>query len=251
MFSIAFRQQVSSCVLEWAKSDERIVAGAVVGSLAHGPGDRWSDLDLTFAVAEEVKIGDVLEDWTERLVVEFDAIRLFDLPTGSSIYRVLLLPGCLQFDLSFSPASDFGAIGPKFKLLFGNAAQKPNVPPPALRDLFGYAAHHVLRARLCIERDRPCQAEYWLSAARDYGLSLACVRRGLSAHHGRGFDDLPSDLRGLLYEALVKSLDRQALLTALGQTIELLLQESAEIQAVSPRIRSELRGLAVDPILSI
>jgi hypothetical protein len=248
VFSIAFREQVSSCVLEWAKSDRRIMAGAVVGSLAHGPGDRWSDLDLTFAVAEEVKIGDVLLDWTERLVAEFDAIRLFDLPSGSSIYRVLLLPGWLQFDLSFSPASDFGAIGPKFKLLFGNAVEKPAIPPPAVPDLLGYAVHHVLRARLCIERNRPCQAEYWLSAARDYGLSLACISRGLSAHYGRGFDDLPADLRDLLKEALVKSLDRRPLLTALAQTIELLLQESAEIQGVSPRLRSDLRSLAVDAI---
>jgi hypothetical protein len=248
VFSIAFREQVSSCVLDWAKSDKRIVAGAVVGSLAFGPGDRWSDLDLTFAVANQVKIGDVLEDWTQRLVEEFEAIRLFDLPAGSSIYRVLLLPGCLQFDLSFSPASDFGAIGPKFKLLFGNTVEKPPIPPPAASDLFGYAAHHVLRARLCIERDRPCQAEYWLSAARDYALSLACARRGLSAHYGRGFDELPPGLRSLLNEALVKSLDRQALLTALDRTIELLLQESAEIQGFSPRISAELRSLASEDL---
>ncbi len=248
MFSVAYRQQVSRRVLEWVESDRRVVAGATVGSLAHGPGDRWSDLDLTFAIADDAAIAQVLEDWTGKLMAEFGAVRLFDLPSGSSIYRVFLLPGCLQFDLSFTPASDFGAIGPKFKLLFGTAVEKPHIAPPAARDLFGYAVHHALRARLCIERDRYCQAEYWISAARDYGLSLACVRRGLPAHHGRGLDDLPSELRDLLNEALVTSLEQPALLRALSHTIELLLQESADIQDMPATIRSELRHLSAASI---
>jgi hypothetical protein len=248
MFSVAYRQQVSRCVLEWAESDQRVVAGATVGSLAHGPGDRWSDLDLTFAIGDDAAIAQVLEDWSGKLMAEFGAVRLFDLPSGSSIYRVFLLPGCLQFDLSFTPASDFGAIGPKFKLLFGTAVEKPHAAPPAARDLFGYAVHHALRARLCIERDRSCQAEYWISAARDYGLSLACVRRGLPAHHGRGFDDLPSELRDLLNEALVTSLEHLALLRALSRTIDLLLQESADIQDMPATIRSELRHLSAASI---
>jgi hypothetical protein len=248
MFSIAYRQQVSGRVLEWAESDNRVVAAATIGSLAHGPGDRWSDLDLTFAVSDNVKVAQVLEDWTGRLVTEFDAIRLFDLPSGNSIYRVFLLPGCLQFDLSFTPAFDFGAVGPNFKLLFGDAVEKTHIAPPAARDLFGYAVHHSLRARLCIERNRRCQAEYWISAARDYALSLACVRRKLPAHHGRGFDDLPFDLQALLNEALVTSLGRPALLRALGRTVELLLKESAEMEELPARIRSELRNLAAPSI---
>jgi hypothetical protein len=248
MFSVAYRQQVSRCVLEWAEFDQRVVAGAIVGSLAHGPGDRWSDLDLTFAIGDDAAITEILEDWTGRLMAEFGAVRLFDLPSGSSIYRVFLLPGCLQFDLSFTPAPDFGAIGPGFKLLFGTAVEKPHIAPPAARDLFGYAVHHALRARLCIERGRSCQAEYWISAARDYGTSLACVRRGLPAHHGRGFDDLPSELRDLLNEALVTSLEQPALLRALSRTIELLLQESADMQDMPATIRSELRHLSAASI---
>jgi hypothetical protein len=244
MFSVAYRQQVSSRVLEWAEADERIVAGAVVGSLALGPGDRWSDLDLTFAVAGHAKVAEVLDDWSEKLVAEFEALHLFDLPSGSSIYRVFLLPGCLQFDLSFTPAADFGAIGPGFKLLFGNAAVKPHIAQPAVRDLFGYAMHHALRARFCVERGRLCQAEYWISAARDYALSIACVRRGLPAYHGRGFDDLPSDLRLLLNEALVVSLEHQELLRALRHTIDLLLQEGANDGKISPGINSALHDLA-------
>ena len=98
------------------------------------------------------------------------------------------------------------------------------------------------------ERNRYGQAEYWLSAARDYGLSLACVRRGLPAYHGRGFDDLPAELRDLLNEALVTALDQPALLRALSRTIELLTQESADIQDMPARIRSELRHLSAASI---
>src|SRR5438128_2421843 len=147
MFSICYRDRVRDRVLQLAASDARVVAGAVVGSLALGEGDRWSDLDLTFAVADGISIFEVLEDWTRTLCEEFDAAQLFDLPSGASIYRVFLLPGCLQFDLSFTPASEFGATSARFKLLFGSAVSKPYMQPPSARELFGYAVHHALRAR--------------------------------------------------------------------------------------------------------
>src|SRR5688572_4445167 len=128
MYSIQERNLVRDRVLQLASSDPRVVAGAVVGSLALGEGDRWSDLDLTFAVADDISMFDVLEDWTRTIVTEFDAIHLFDLPSGTTIYRVFLLPGCLQFDLSCTPAADFGALGPKFRLLFGETVARPFAP---------------------------------------------------------------------------------------------------------------------------
>lgn len=148
MFTIKDRDGIRDYVLQLAASDSRVIAGAVVGSLALNEGDRWSDLDLTFAVAEDLSMYDVLEDWTRNLVEEFSAAHLFDLPSGASIYRVFLLPGCLQFDLSFTPASKFGATGPKFKLIFGNSVEKPYTSQPSAKELFGYAVHHVLRALL-------------------------------------------------------------------------------------------------------
>ena len=243
MFSVVDRERVRDHVLQRAASDARVVAGAVVGSLAHDDGDRWSDLDLTFAVADNLPILDVLEDWTRHLVEEFDAAHLFDLPSGPSIYRVFLLPGCLQFDLSFTPASQFGAIGPKFRLLFGNAIEKSYTQPPPAQELFGYAVHHALRARFCIERGRYWHAEYWISGTRDYALSLACRRRGLSAVHGRGFDDLPADVRDRFKEALVTSLELDELLRALGCAIEGLLREGVEVQELAAKVEPELRKL--------
>lgn len=243
MFSISDRDRVRDHVLQLAASDPRVVAGAVVGSLAHHAGDRWSDLDLTFAVADTFSLQDVLTDWSRAIVAEFDAAHLFDLPSGPSIYRVFLLPGCLQFDLSFTPASAFGANGPKFKLLFGTAVEKPYIQAPPTHELFGYAVHHALRARFCIERGRYWQAEYWISGVRDYALSLACGRRGLPAVQGRGFDDLPADVRDSFKSTLVTALERDALMTALSRTIEGLLREADEVRALAAQVEPQLRLL--------
>jgi RimJ/RimL family protein N-acetyltransferase len=243
IFSVSERERVRDRVLELAASDGRIVAGAVVGSLAQGQGDRWSDLDLTFAVAEAIPLINVLEDWTRRLADEFNAAHLLDLESGASIYRVFLLPGCLQLDLSFTPVSQFGAKGPNFKLLFGHAHELPHVQPPAARELFGHAAHHLLRARFCIERGRLWQAEYWISSARDHALRLACRRRGLPASHGRGSDDLPADAREHFASALVTTLKPHELLRALGAITEGLLREAGEVGELATRLNPQLRML--------
>ena len=243
MFSVAYRDQVRDFVLQLANSDPRILAGAVVGSLALSEGDRWSDLDLTFAVADATPLAEVLEAWTHRLTDKFGAIHLFDLPSGPSIYRVFLLPGCLQFDLSFTPVSKFGATGPKFKLLFGSSVQKPYTQSPPAQELFGYAVHHALRARFCIERGRYWQAEYWISSLRDYALSLACLSRGLPASHGRGYDQLPPAVLEVFQHSLVASLERDELLRALACAIEGLLQEATEVRDLAAKVEPHLREL--------
>jgi predicted nucleotidyltransferase len=246
VFTINDRDRVRDHVLTMATSDARIAAGAVVGSLARGDGDRWSDLDLTFAVVDTVPLGEVLEAFTRELAGQFDAVQLFDLPSGAAIYRVFLLPGCLQFDLSFAPASNFGAVGPEFRLLFGQAVEKSHLSPPPAHQLFGYGVHHALRARFCIERGRYWQAEYWISAVRDYALSLACRRHGLRTDYGRGFDDLPALVRLQSLAALIVSLDRDELLRALGRAIQLLLSEADDVRELATRVEPQLRTLT-DP----
>jgi hypothetical protein len=245
MFSIEQRERLRDYVLQLAQEDARVTSGALVGSLALGEGDRWSDLDLTFGVADEFSIYAVLADWTIRIVEAFQAVQLFDLPYGPSIYRVFLLPGCLQFDLSFTPAAQFGARGPKFRLLFGEATQQPFSKPPKASELFGYAVHHALRARFCIERGRFWQAEYWISSLRDYALNLACLRRGLSTAQGRGYDELPEEVRDKFNLALVKSLDRDELMRALAGAVEGLLSVTQEVQELASKVELQLRQLTV------
>ncbi len=243
MFTVAERDRVRERVLTMAAADSRVVAGALVGGTAGGGGDRWSDLDLTFGVVDRVPVAEVLGDWTCDLARELEAVHLFDLPRGSAIYRVFLLPGCLQVDLSFAPASEFGARGPRFTLLFGSAVELAQGPRPSAHNLFGLGVHHALRARFCIERDRLWHAEYWISAARDEALALACRRHGLETAHGRGFDDLPSEVLVCFRAALVRSLDREDLLHALGCVIEALLQEADETRDVADKVEARLREL--------
>ena len=51
MFDIQQRDALRKRVLRLATKDDRVVAGAAVGSLALDEGDRFSDLDLTFGIA--------------------------------------------------------------------------------------------------------------------------------------------------------------------------------------------------------
>lgn len=210
-------------MLALADEDERVVESRVVGSLAAG-GDRYSDLDLTFAVADGVSIVEVLEDWTRVVERELAAVQLFDLPAGQSIYRVFLLPGCLQMDVSFTPAPHFDG---------------PRPGPPDERELYGYGVHHALRARFSIERGRLWLAEYWVSAVRDHALDLACVHRGLPARYGRGFDDLPYDLLATFEGAIVRSLEREELLRALRVAVDGLLREGGELTDLRRLVEAE------------
>jgi hypothetical protein len=210
-----------------------------------GGGDSWSDLDLTFGLADNVNMVEVLADWTSRLENEFNAVRLFDLPYHSTMYRVFLLPGNLQVDLSFTPRAEFGALGPKFELLFGSAIQRPQPKPASPQHLFGLAVHHLVRARICVERGRWWQAEYWISEARNQALALACLHRGLSASYGRGFDELPADILEPFAGALVGELSKDRLLNALRMAVDGLLRNSQDIPELVSKLEPQLRELAV------
>jgi hypothetical protein len=242
MFTVEQRDRVRSRVLELAAADPRVAAGAVVGSLANGGGDRFSDLDLTFGVAGGEPV-EVLDDWSPALAAELAAAHLFDLPSGSWLYRVFLLPGALQVDLSCAPAHEFGAGGPRWELLFGDATGRPLASTPAAQDLFGRGVHHAVRARVCIERGRVLQAEHWIGELRDHALSLACRRLGLPPHDARGFDDLPRAVVSPLVEARPRSLAPAELLRALAIGVGGLLREAHEARALADRVEADLRAL--------
>ena len=235
MFSAEYRERVGEQLIEIARNDAAISAAAVVGSSASG-GDRWSDLDLTFAVAEGHSVQDVLKSWTDRVDAEFEAVVLLDVPFLSTIYRVFLFPGALQVDLSFTPASEFGARGPRFKLIFGEAVERPFTPPPSPEDLFGIGVHHAVRAHICIERGLLMQAEYWLHEIRNQGLSLACCRHGLEPSHGRGLDKLPTSVKHAFAGTLVTDITVDELRRALAIATSGLLREAESCIVIDERI---------------
>ena len=244
MFSVEDRDRVRDHVLGMAEADARVVAAAVVGGLATGAGDRWSDLDLTFAVDDAASVDEVLEGWTQEVAAELGGVHLFDLPAGAAIYRVFLLPGCLQVDLSFAPASAFGARGPRFKLLFGNAVELPQPELASANEVFGLGVHHAVRARFSMERGRLWQAEHWISGVRDQAFLLACRRRGLEGTHGRRYDELPADVLDGFEDALVRSLEPEELERALAGAIALLQRESEDAGELGAAVEAQLQALA-------
>ncbi len=240
MFTAEERDRVRQFVLEMARADERVTAGALIGSTAFGGGDQWSDIDITFGIVDGVAHAQVLAEWTQILEREWQILDHFDLFAGSSIYRVFLLPNGLEIDLSVTPATDFGARGPNFHLLFGQARQLAVTSQPEAAHLMGLCWHHVLHARSCIERHRLWQAEYWIGEVRNYVLALACLRLGESAVHGRGSDRLPAAVTDPLRETLVCSLDEPELRRALAAATRCLI---IELEAGNPALCARLRPL--------
>jgi hypothetical protein len=231
VFTIAQRDALRDRLLRLAREDARVVAGAAVGSLAvDGGGDRFSDLDLTFAVTDSVPVADVLDDWTRTLTGELAAAHLTDLARGPTTYRVFLLPDALQCDLSMTPAAQFRPAGPRFRLLFGQiAAGEATVPTPAVAaDLFGWGVIYALHARACIGRGRVWQAEHYVGAVRDHALALACIRHGLPAVQARGYDDLPAQTLAQFGETHVGAAEPGALRAALAASARALLHEGTE-----------------------
>jgi hypothetical protein len=207
--------------------------------------DRYSDLDLTFGIAGDVAA--VRGDWTKTLVTEVDAVPLVDLVRGPTTYRVFLLPDQLQFDLSMTPAAQFRAAGPRFRLLFGETAGEPLIPaPPDPGDLFGWGVIYALHSRACVERGRLWQAEHYVGAVRDHALALACVREGVPAVQARGYDDLSAATRGRFADTHVISLDAAGLRNALAASTRELLREGAEANlAHANTVASRIAELAV------
>lgn len=225
MFTTEQREQVRNRVLALAKTDARVTAGALTGSMALGAGDNWSDIDVAFGIADGFALETVLDDWTKVLAREFGVLDHFDMLSGPSIYRVFLLPDGLEVDVAVSPEQEFGARGPNFRALFGTTRQVEVTRQPSAEYISGLGWHHVLHARSCIERKKPWQAEYWISGVRDHALALACMRLGENAVYGRGIDRLPAAVTAPFADALVRSLDESELRRALAVATSCLIGE--------------------------
>jgi len=225
MFTIEDRSLIRSMILEKAASDRRIVGAAITGSGATGAEDQWSDIDLAFSLAEGVERPPVLSEWTTYMYMEQSAIHHVDVPSGAWLYRVFLLPGTLQVDLSFVEAAEFRPLASTFKLVFGSANEVRPSPSPSAENLVGLGWLYALHARSCIVRGRLWQAEYMVTGVRNHALALACVRHGLPAVHGRGTDQLPSEVTATFDLALVSHLDPRELSRAFRVVIDGFIAE--------------------------
>ena len=239
MFTVEDRARIRQELIEMARADPRIVSGAEMGSLTQDAQNRWGDLDLTFGVADGESVEAVFDGWTETLRVKHDAIRLFDLPHRGTQYRVFLFPGNLQVDLSLTPGAVV-QMGPKFRVLFGDRVTDIGPLPQDRRELLGIAVHDALRTRLYVERGRLHHAVYCLGELRNGTLSVASLNRDLPGRYGRGFDDLPQEVRDRAAETLVGGVEPQEILRALTAAIGLLIAEARgipDIDVLEPRLR--------------
>jgi hypothetical protein len=233
MFEVDRRGRVRTQLLDRARDDERIVGAAITGSAASGREDRWSDVDLFLGVADGVEVEDVLDDWSSFVYRELGALHHFDLRPGSQIYRAFLLDGPLEIDLGFTPSAEFRPVGDGgFQVVFGTPAERRSLPSVDPGHLIGLTWHHVLHARISIERGAPWQAEHWISAVRDHTIALACHRLGLPTSYAKGADALPADVTDPIREAFVRSLDREELTRALRAATEAFLKE---VHVADPR----------------
>jgi hypothetical protein len=95
------------------------------------------------------------------------------------------------------------------------------------------------------------QAEHYIGAVRDHGLTLACIREGRVAGQARGYDDLSPETLGRFEGAHVGALEPESLLrAALAAAVRALLREGAEaglpqVDAVTDRI-ADLRDWSTE-----
>jgi len=225
MFTTEERDHVRDRIIEMAKSDSRVTAGALIGSTAAGLGDRWSDIDITFGIEDGTSLKTVLDDWTTWFDSEMGALQHWDLPFGPSIYRVFLLSSGLEVDVSVTPQQDFHPRSPRWRTLFGSAGEMKQSPPADPQNLIGQGWHLVLHSRAAIERGKPWHAEYCMSELRDHTLALMCLRLGESTAYAKGVDRLPTSVTNPVADALVRSLDKPELRRALGVATECFIAE--------------------------
>jgi len=195
MFTAEERERLREQLISAARADGRITGAAHLGSAALEQQDAWSDIDLALCLAPAASFETVLEDWTTRVYRDCSVVAHLDVRRGEILYRVFLLQNTLQIDVSFWPATDFRAVGPKFKLIFGTANEPRPAPVPEARELIGMGWLYALHVRSALARGRRLQAEYMLSGMRNEMLALACRRQGLIAVQGRGMDDLPREFQ--------------------------------------------------------
>lgn len=244
MFSVEQRDSIRDRLLGLAEEDPAVVGAAVTGSQAVDGGDRWSDIDLAFGV--EGSLDAAMRRWTALLYRDFAAVHHWDLPSGSAVYRVFLLPGILEVDIAFTPAAEFGPHGPSWRTVFGHPAPAKEIPSPSRRDLAGLGWHHALHARVCIRRRRWWQAEHWIGALRGQVLALACLRLGQPTSYAKGAHLLPAEVTAPLNATLVRALDEAELTRALAAATTALIAELTLVDAaLAARLAATLGDLRV------
>ncbi len=239
IFTADERERLRDELVSAAQHDANLGGAAHTGSGASSRLDRWSDIDLALCLAPAARHEQVVAEWTERLYKDHGAVGHVDVMHGATLYRVFLLKNTLQVDISFWRAEDFGATGPNFRLIFGEANPPRPAQQPDARALIGMAWLYALHVRSSLERGRILQAEYMLSGMRNQIGELTCLRCGVIAAQGRGLDDLPVAERDTAAACLPQSLEPSELRRAFQNAMQALLKE---VRHVDRELEAKLSG---------
>jgi len=241
------RERLRAELVSAARQDVNLCAAAHTGSAASSRLDRWSDIDLALRLKPTASPAQVVKEWTARFYQRHQAVAHVDVMRGATLFRVFLLKNTLQVDIAFWSDAEFAAIGPNFKLIFGEANPPQASPPPNPEALIGMAWLYALHVRSSLARGRILQAEFMLSGMRNHVLELACLRCGTIAHQGRGLDDLPQSERESAAARFPKSLEPAELQRAFQTEIQALLNEVRHIdrgleRRLSPTLNTMLEA---------
>lgn len=238
------RERLRDELVSAAQNDSNLCGAAHTGSAAASALDRWSDIDLALCLKPDASHERAVAEWTDRLYRQHGAVAHLDVMRGTTLFRVFLLNNTLQVDLAFWKAEDFGAIGPNFQLVFGEAKPAHPEPTPNPRDLIGMAWLYALHVRSSLARDRVLQTDYMLSGMRNYVFELSCLRCGVIAKQGRGLDDLPTSERETATACIPHSLETSDLTRAFQNTMRVLVEEIRHIDAeLEARLSGPLNAL--------
>jgi hypothetical protein len=245
MYTVAERESLREALVEAARADARVAGAALTGSAAMGAEDKWSDVDLALGLTPGADQDAVLADWTAVMYSQYGAVHHTDVWSRGTVYRVFLLASTLQVDIAFAPAGEFGALGPTFRLLFGEAGEQPARGAGDPLSFIGMGWLYALHARSSIARGKVWQAEYMISGVRDHVLMLACLRHGVPHSEGRGLHLLPTATTAPVEATLVRSLEVAELHRAFRASVDVLRAEIAHVDAeLAVRLDRPLRDLA-------
>jgi hypothetical protein len=245
IFTPEDRERLRDELVVAAQQDPNLCGAAHTGSAAMSRLDRWSDIDLALCLKPTASYDRVIAEWTTRLYQHHDAVAHVDVMRGATLFRVFLLRNTLQVDIAFWRAEDFGAIGPNFRLIFGEA--KPSRPEPQSNPeaLIGMAWLYALHVRSSLKRGRVLQTDYMLSGMRNHVFELTCLRCGVIAKQGRGLDDLPAAERDTAAKCIPRSIDPAELKRAFQNTMDALV---LEIRHVDRELESKLAEVLKDMV---
>jgi hypothetical protein len=237
IFTIDEREHLRNELVSAARSDRNIAGAAHTGSFASSRTDRWSDIDLALCLKPAASHEQVVVEWTDYLYRDCGAVAHVDVARGTTLFRVFLLENTLQVDIAFWREQDFGALGPSFQLIFGEAGSARAAPQPDPRELIGMAWLYALHVRSSLARGRTLQAEYMLTGMRNHVCELICLRSGVLSQQGRGLDDLSADDRKMVSACIPHSLEPSELKRAFRVIVSMLLRE---VQQVDQELEAKL-----------